>query len=226
MQKIMKNWIVTLIMAVVLALLAVWMILDGAGVGDMFYTQSIIHEITAIFIGCYAVLVLLPMVPRYQKVARFFALGEIALLALVVVVVFLNAANEILFVENMVLCSVIGFVIWARCVVETVNAFLANGTEGAAKTSLWKFCLYLAVAVFGVWQMANPAIDNRYLIFPIALLTLLISAGFALATLRNRQSRVLAAKLAEQSNAAPEVEVKESEQTEAETKEEKEPEKD
>ena len=232
MQKIMKNWIVTMVTAILLTLLAVWMTLDGAGVGDMFYTQSIIHEITAIFIGCYTVLALLPMIPRYQKVARFFALGEIVLMGLVVVVVFFKVSTAVLFAEETVLCALIGFVIWARCVVESVDAFLKNGVEGAKTVPLWKFCLYLLLAAFGVWQMAMPSIANRYLIFPIAILVLAIAAGFALATVRNRYERALAAKMAEQS--APETEEKKEETEEkkeepeaedkAEGKEEKEPE--
>ena len=226
MQKIMKNWVVTMITAILLTLLAVWMTLDGAGVGDMFYTQSIIHEITAIFIGCYTVLVLLPMVPRYQKVARFFALGEIVLMGVVVVVVFFRASATALFAEETVLCAVIGFVIWVRSVVETVDAFLKKGTEGVTATPLWKFCLFLLLAAFGVWQMTTPSVSNRYLIFPISSLVLVIAAGFALATVRNRYERALAAKSAEQNAPAAEEKAEEPEEKgeapEAESKEEKE----
>ena len=197
MQKIIKNWIFTLVMTIVLALLAILMFLDGVGVADRFWTQSVIHEITAVFVACYVVLVLCPMIPGYQKQARYFALGEIAILILTVVGIFFNSVSEIRFIEKMVLCSVVGLVIWLRSVVETVDAFLKSADSTEDKPlPLWRLCLYILLAALGVWQMASPAIANRYLIFPISILTLLIAAGFCIATIRNRKRVVVARRLA------------------------------
>lgn len=130
------------------------------------------------------------MIPRYQRTVRFFALGEIALLILVVVGIFFNTVSEIRWIEKMVLCSVVGLVIWLRCAVEMIQEFYS---AAVLKVPLWRYCLYLLAASVGVWQMASPSVGNRYLIFPISALTLLIAAGFALATVRNyRASRVAA----------------------------------
>ncbi|MBR6728486.1 MAG: hypothetical protein IKM08_09865 [Clostridia bacterium] len=194
MQKLMKNWIVTLVLAIVLLLLAVWMLLDGVGVADRFVTQGIIHEITAVFVACYAVLVLCPMVPRYVRVVRFFALAEIAVLVLTVAGIFFNTVSEIRWIEQLVLCSVVGLVIFLRCAVELIAAYMSTDV---LKPPLWRFCAYILFAAVGVWQMADPLIGNRYLIFPISGLTLLIAAGFALRTVRNYRAARVAAKAAE-----------------------------
>ncbi|MBQ8341930.1 MAG: hypothetical protein IJY22_06130 [Clostridia bacterium] len=187
MQKIMKNWIFTMVTAIVLFLLALFMILDGAGVADRFVTQSIIHEITAIFVACYVILVLCPMVPRYQPLVRYFALGEIGLLSLTVLLIFLNTMVGIRWIENMVVCSVVGLVIWLRSVVELVGAYLIP-TDCEKRLPLWRICVYILTAALGVWQMANPLIGNRYLIFPVAALTLLLCAGLVVLTVRNRRA--------------------------------------
>ena len=201
MQKIMKNWIFTLVMGIVLLLLATLMLLDGFGVADRFWTVEIIHEITAVFVACYVVLVLCPMIPRYTKNARFFALGEIAILLLVVVGIFFNSVSRIRWIEALVLCSVVGLVIWLRSVVELIRSYL-DAVDGAEKKApLWRVCIYVITAAIGVWQMASPAVKNRYLIFFIAALTLLIAAGFGVQTVRNRKAvRVLA--VAEEPHAA------------------------
>lgn len=203
MQKLMKNWIFTLTTAIVLALLALLMILDGAGVADRFFTQSIIHEITAVFIIFYIVLVLGPMIPRYQRLVRYFALAEIALLALVVLGVFVNMIGDIRWIEKWVLCSVVGFAIWLRSAVEMINAYLRTGTE-EKRMPLWRFGLYILIAAVGVWQMADPFISNRYLIFPIAVLTLLIAAGLGILTVRNRKKRAPKSAAAEDGESTPE----------------------
>jgi hypothetical protein len=188
MQKIMKNWIFTLVMGILLLLLSVLMLLDGFGVADRYLTVEIIHEITAVFVACYVLLVLCPMIPRYQKKARFFALGEIALLILVVVGIFFNSVSEIRWIENMVLCSVVGLVIWLRSAVELIRSYLEAVDGEEEKAPLWRVCVCVLTAAIGVWQMASPVIGNRYLIFPIAVLTLLIAAGFGVQTVRNRKA--------------------------------------
>ena len=188
MQKIMKNWIFTLVMGVLLFLVALLMLLDGFGVADRYLTVEIIHEITAVFVAFYVILVLCPMIPRYQKAVRFFALGEIAILLLTVVGIFFNTVSEIRWIENMVLCSVVGLVIWLRSAVELIRSYLEAVDGAEQKAPLWRVCLYVLTAAVGVWQMASPVIGNRYLIFPIAVLTLLIAAGFGVQTFRNRKA--------------------------------------
>ena len=184
MQKIVKYRIFSLVMGIVLTLLAVLMLLDGAGVGDRFFTQGIIHEITAVFVACYVLLVLCPMVPRYNKTVRYFALGEIAVLALTVAGIFFNTVGEIRWIEKMVLFSVVGLVIWLRSAVELINAFTEQAGEQKKQVPLWRPCAYIVTAALGVWQMASPVIGNRYLIFPISILTLLIAGGFIFVAVR------------------------------------------
>lgn len=195
MQKLMKNWIFTLVVAILLTGLAVFMILDGCGVGDLFLAQRIIQEITAVVVAFYVVLVLCPMVPRYCGKMRLFALGEIALLLLIVVGIFFSGISAIKVIEKLQLCAVFGFAIWLRCAVETVNAYVMAVSEAEKKPTLWRVCLYILLGAFGVWQMAAPAIQNRYLIFPIAVLTLLIALVFGVATVQNRRALTARMKL-------------------------------
>ena len=48
MQKLMKNWIFTLIVCILLSILSVLMFLDGVGVGDVHIGYRIIHVLTAV----------------------------------------------------------------------------------------------------------------------------------------------------------------------------------
>ena len=85
MQKLMKNWIFTLITCILLTVLAVLMFLDGFDVGGLHIGARLIHLVAAIALVLYVIFALFPLSVRYKGTLRAFAIGEIVLLSLTAV---------------------------------------------------------------------------------------------------------------------------------------------
>jgi hypothetical protein len=82
MQKLFKNWIFTLIVCILLALLAAVMFLGAFEVKGFTLARDILHLLVAIILGIYVVLGLFPTLVRYRGVIRIFVVVEILLMIL------------------------------------------------------------------------------------------------------------------------------------------------
>ena len=208
MQKLMKNWIFTLITCILLAILSVLMFLDGAGVGDLFIGRRIIHVLTAVALAIYVVLALCPMVPKYHNgTGRIFLLCEIAILAFTVVTqIGVEMFSNIPWLSDLAVCSVLGLALWLRAFVLIVHSYLVLGivsgggqekAEGEEKktapafvrTPLWKLCGYVLMSSVGVWQMARPLIEDRFFVFCIAAAAGVFAVIFGVFTAQNHKAR-------------------------------------
>ena len=70
MQKLMRNWIFTLVVCILLAMFAVLLLLDNLGVtGEKYIAYQVIHVMTAVALAIYVILALCPMVPRERGAA-------------------------------------------------------------------------------------------------------------------------------------------------------------
>ena len=82
MQKVMKNWIFTLIIGVLLLALGAWLILDVTGVlGEWsdFASIRFLNYLTAAVLVLYTAIGLIPMFTYYRGKNVFFLIGEIFL---------------------------------------------------------------------------------------------------------------------------------------------------
>lgn len=185
MQKLMKNWVFTLIVCILLSVLALLTFLDGFGVGIDF-AQRVIHLLTAVVLALYTVFALFPLLVRYRGATRFFVFGEVVILLITVVG---QACSDFLafpIFSTLPVCSVLGLALWLRGAVETVHAYMLRGTDAEKKIPLWGLCLYILLSAFGVWQMVKPLIPDKYFIFCIGALSLIIAVIFGYATAVNR----------------------------------------
>lgn len=187
MRKLMNNWIFTLVVCILTALLALLMLLDGLGVGDLFISKKVLHLLASVALGLYTVFVIFPLTVRYRGKIQAFVIGEALILVLLVVGLFCcNFSNNIPLLSSLEICSVMGFALWLRGAVETVRAYLLRGTALKNQTPLWALCLYILLSFVGVWQMFAPSVRDIYFIFCLATLAFVIAAIFGYATVMNR----------------------------------------
>jgi hypothetical protein len=200
MQKLMKNWIFTMITCILLAVLATVMLLGALEVKGFTLAKDILHLLVAVVLVIYIIFTLFPILWRYRGVPRLFVLVEVALLILTAVALVFAQIN-VPFFSSLQVCSVVGLAIWLRGAVEIVRAYVQKGTDGVKKTPLWALCLLILLCAFGVWQMANPTVKDKHFLFVIAAVSTVMATIFGVATAQNRKRS--APKRAKKSKAAP-----------------------
>ncbi len=188
MQKLMKNWIFTMITCILLSVLTVIMLLGAFELKGFSLAKDILHLLVAVMLGIYVVFTLFPLVARYRGVPQLFVLVEIVLLALTMVALVFAQVN-VPFFSSLQVCSVVGLAIWLRGAVEIVRAYAIKGVEGQKKTPIWTLCLLILLCAFGVWQMANPTIEDKHFLFVIGGISLVMAAIFGYATAENRKGK-------------------------------------
>ena len=167
MQKIMKNWVFTLITCILLAILSVLMFLDGFDVGGLHIGSRLIHLVAAIALALYVIFALFPLSWRYKGILRFFVIGEIVLLALTAVAHICMEWFVIPLISSLEVCSVLGLALWLRGAVEIVHAYLsvADG-ENEKRVPLWKLLCYIllcaGVSMSSKKYQGPPASNNQY----------------------------------------------------------------
>ncbi len=187
MQKLMKNWVFTMITCILLTLLAVIMLLGAFELKGFSLAKDILHLLIAVILGIYMVFALFPLVARYRGVIQIFVSIEIVLLMLTIVALAFAQVN-VPFFSSLQVCSVVGLAIWLRGAVEIVHAYVLQGTDNKKKTPLWALCLYILLCAFGVWQMAKPTIADKHFLFVIGGISVVMAVIFGYATVQNRKA--------------------------------------
>ncbi len=188
MQKLIKNWIFTLIVCILLALLTAVMLLGAFEVKGFTLARDILHLLMAVILGIYVVLGLFPTLIRYRGVIRVFVGTEILVLVLAMVALAFAQVNMPFF-SSLQACSVVGLALWARGAVEIVHAYLLQGSNSEKKIPLWGLGCYILLCAFGMWQMARPTIADKHFLFVIGGVSLVMTVIFAYATAKNRQGK-------------------------------------
>lgn len=189
MQKLMKNWIFTLITCILLSVLAVLMFLDGFDVGGLHIGARLIHLVAAIALVLYVIFALFPLSVRYKGTLRAFAIGEIVLLGLTAVAHICMEWFMIPLISSLEVCAVLGLALWLRGAVETVHAYLSAADEDPKKrVPLWKLLCYILLCAIGVWQVIAPSVSDRTFIFVIAVASVVMAAIFGWITATNRKA--------------------------------------
>ena len=85
MEKLMKNWIFTMVVCILVTLLAVVMLLGALEVKNFTFARDILHLLAAVVLLMYVIFALFPLVARYRGTLQVFEIGEVALLLLTVV---------------------------------------------------------------------------------------------------------------------------------------------
>ena len=187
MQKIMKNWVFTLITCILLAILAILMFLDGFDVGGLHIGSRLIHLVAAIALALYTVFAIFPLSWRYKGTLRAFVIGEIILLFLTALAHVCMEWIMIPLISSLEVCSVLGLALWLRGAVETVHAYL-SGAEGEERVPLWKLLCYILLCAVGVWQIVTPLVPDRYFILVIGTVAAVMAVIFGCLTAANRKA--------------------------------------
>ena len=186
MQKLIKNWIFTLIVCILLALLTAVMLLGAFEVKGFTFTRDILHLLMAVIMSVYVVLALFPTLFRYRGRIRIFVGVEIILMILAIVALAFAQVN-VPFFSTLQVCSAVGLALWARGAVEIVHAYLLQGSDSEKKIPLWALGCYILLCGFGMWQLARPTIQDKHFLFVIAAVSLVMTSIFAYATVQNRK---------------------------------------
>lgn len=181
MEKLMKNWIFTLVICILLSILAVLMILGALNVLSL--AKDLLHLLAAVILVLYTVFAVIPMLPRYRGTARVFLIGEIAVLLLTAVAQASMQAFEIPVLSRLAIFSVFGLALWLRGAVATIHAYLMQGEN---RTPLWAVCCLILLSAIGVWQMVRPLIADKYLLWFIGVVSAVAAVLFGYATAKNR----------------------------------------
>lgn len=187
MQKLMKNWVFTMITCILLSVLTVIMLLGAFEIKGFTLAQDILHLLVAVVLAIYIIFTLFPMIVHYRGVPQLFVGVEIVLL-IVAMIALVFAQVNVPFFSSLQVCSVVGLAIWLRGAVEIIHAYTLQGTQGKKKTPLWALCLYILLCAFGVWQMANPTIEDKHFLFVIGGVSLVMAVIFGYATAQNRKA--------------------------------------
>ena len=188
MQKLIKNWIFTLIVCILLALLTAVMLLGAFEVKGFTIARDILHLLMAVIISVYIVLGLFPTFFRYRGKIRIFVGVEIVLMILAVIALAFAQVN-VPFFSSLQVCSAVGLALWARGAVEIVHAYLLQGSDSEKKIPLWALGCYILLCGFGMWQLARPSIQDKHFLFVIAAVGLIMASIFAYATVQNRRAK-------------------------------------
>jgi Na+-transporting methylmalonyl-CoA/oxaloacetate decarboxylase gamma subunit len=190
MQKLMKNWVFTLIVCILLAALAILMFLSGFKVGGLKIGNNILKIVAAAALTIYTVLAIAPLAVRYRGALQGFAIGECAiLLVTALALVIINFGTSIPLLSNLDIFSVVGLALWLRGVVETVHAYLSMASSDKEKRlPLWRLLLYILMSAVGVWQLVSPILPDKTFVFVVAGVATVMAVIFACATYVNRRA--------------------------------------
>ena len=190
MQKLMKNWIVTLIVCMLLTAFSVLMFLSGFKVGGMEIGHSILKIVAAAALAVYTVLAVMPLVVRYRGAPQGCVFAEIALLLLAAVaLVIINFGVSIPLLSKMDIFAVVGLALWLRGITEIVRAYTSNAAEKPEeRIPLRRLFLYILISSVGVWQMVNPLVEDDVFVFVIAGVSAIMAVIFGCATVVNRKA--------------------------------------
>lgn len=188
MQKLFKNWIFTLITCILLSMLAVVMFLGALDLKGFTLANDILHLLVAVALVLYLIFAVFPLFVRYRGASLAFLAGEVALLVLVIVGQTCTQFVDVPLFADMPVCSVLGITLWLRGVVEMIHAFLVRRLEGVKQLPLWGFCLYMALASLGIWQVASPTVPDKYFLFVIGTVAAVVATIFGVFTAQNRRA--------------------------------------
>lgn len=189
MQKLMKNWVFTMVACVLMLILAVLMFLDGFDVGGLRIADRLLHLVTALALLIYVVFTLFPLAVRYGGALRGFVLAEIVILLLAALAYACMEWMSVPFISSMQVCAVLGLALWLRGTVEILHAYLSAAADDPQKrVPLWKLLAYILLCAVGVWQLAKPLISDKTFIFVIGAAAGVMAVLFAIVTASNRKA--------------------------------------
>ncbi len=182
MQKLMKNKIFTLVVAVCLLTLAALLLLDGLGVGDLYIGRRILYPLAGALLLLYVALTLFPALSRTRGALRLVLIVETVLLLLAAVSYLLADLIALPLLSDLTVCALIGLTLALRGAALCVTAYLH---EGEKRAPLWHFILYLCLLAVGVWQMSAPLVPDRLILLVIGILAFVAAVYFAIGTVIN-----------------------------------------
>lgn len=215
MQKVMKNWIFTLIIGVLLLALAAWLILDVTVIGEWSNFASIrfLNYLTAAVLVLYTAIGLIPMFTYYRGKNIFFLIGEIVLTLAMAAVFVIVEIKLVDWIPQVNPCQAFGLALWLRMSVMIVRAYLQQDPPPVesrpvliaadeedpekvarrrkkekritARTPLWALCLLILASALGVWQMSAPLLNEEGCVWAIAIVAAAFVVVFTVLTVQN-----------------------------------------
>ena len=190
MQKLMKNWVFTLIVCILLVALSVLMFLSGFKVAGLKIGNNVLKIVAAAALTVYTVLAIFPLAVRYRGALQGFVIGESAiLLVTALALVIINFGTSIPLLSNLDIFSVVGLALWLRGVSETVHAYFSMASDKKEnRVPLWRLLLYVLLSAVGVWQLVKPLLPDKVFVFVVGGVAAVMAVIFACATHINRRA--------------------------------------
>ena len=216
MRKVMKNWIFTLVVCILLAALATVLFLDVNGIfAEQYIAVQYINFLTAAVLLIYVAIGVIPMFTYYRGRNIFFLIVEILVMATMIFA--LVGVEWFEWIPVIPPCSAVGFAIWIRSSVLIVRAYLqqdpppvesrpmlraadeedpeviakmrAREKRITARTPLWMLCAMILLSAVGVWQMAAPILNELVFAWVIAIMISVVTIVFVVLTVQNFRAR-------------------------------------
>ncbi len=175
MSKLLKNWIFTLFVAIILVGFGVLMLVKG---------DDLMRYLIALALIVYIVLVLADNVLHYRGTIQLVALIEmLIILALTLGMLF----NGLKFLPVDGVNATVGFVMWLRAAVEIVHGFLIRSGENKTEFTLPRLLIYILFLSFGVALMTSGFISELAIRIIVGVGAELAAVVFGYITYKNRR---------------------------------------
>lgn len=199
MQKLVKNWIFTLVITIVLL-----------GFGGLLFSslgESALNYLIGVGLIVYIILVLFDNVIHYEGRLRIFAVIELLLVAMLSVGLFIEEYN-IFHISGVK--STLGFVMWIRAWVEILHGYFLQEKVGIIKAAssvntgdfeeknsdtkkekleifgIGKLLICICMLTLGVALFCTEGIKELYIRYSIAVICILCGGACGFITYRNR----------------------------------------
>ena len=176
MSRLLKNWIFTLCITIVLLGFGILMLIKG---------DDLMKYLIAVALSVYIVLVLADNVLHYRGTIQLVALAElIIILALMVGMLF----DGLAFLPVDGVNVTIGFVMWIRAVVEIIHGYLIKSGENKQSFTFPRLLAYIAFLSLGVALMTSNFITDTAIRVIVGVGSELAAIVFGYVTYKNRRA--------------------------------------
>ena len=181
MQKLLKNWVFTLVLTILLLAFGIIMFTSLG--------EKTMNILIAAGLLVYIVLVLIDNVIHYRGKILVFAILELMVVTMFATGLLIEDFNIFGRFGISGVNGSVGFAMWLRSVVEIIHGYFLQSTEGKHRFSLPKMLICIAFLTLGVVLMCSPFIQEWVFRWGVGGSSLFGSLVMAFTTMRNRSDK-------------------------------------
>lgn len=177
-MKLLKNWIFTLVMSVILI---------GFGIVMFVNPGDIMNILIASGIVVYIALVLVDNVVHYRGKIQIFAGVELIIMAILALCLLTGTTQFFDKIGIKGVNATVGFAMWLRAFIELIHGYYIRASVNKGQFSLLRLVIYVAFLTFGVALMASPVISDKFIQIFVGVSAVFGGVVMAILTYQNRK---------------------------------------